>query len=101
MCFEGKDCLHVKATSVTDGCLCLRFVRNSIFLNPGQNSHWFNLNISSATGALVLQALTQITYAVFLFFIAPSFPQDLMSAELLWELLESKINRSSHKIKDN
>lgn len=91
----------MKTTIVTDGCLCLRFVSNSIFLNPRQNSHWFNLNISAATCVLVLQAVTQITYAVVFFFIPPSFPQDLVSAELLWELLESKINRSGHKIKDN
>lgn len=90
----------MKTTIVTDGCLCLRFVSNSIFLNPRQNSHWFNLNISAATCVLALQAVTQITYAVFLF-IPPSFPLDLMSAELLWELVESKINRNGHKIKDN
>lgn len=54
----------MKMTIVTDGCLCLRFVSNSIFLNPRQYSHWFNLNISAATCVLVLQAVTQITYAV-------------------------------------
>lgn len=64
---KGKICIEVKKSIVNDGCLCLRFVGNSIFLKPRQNSHWFNLNISAATSVPVLQAVTQITYAGFFY----------------------------------
>lgn len=38
------------------------------FSNPRQYSHWFNLNLSAPSCVRALQAITQITYAVFFFF---------------------------------